>query len=141
MEIIHRNTDYAVRALVALNAERRVMSASSLAERDGVPVDFLRKIMQLLKDAGIVESVRGPFGGYRLSRAPAGITLYEIIKAVQGPLCMNVCFADPKACKNSDSCGLRCRLADIGAELKSYLEKITLAQIAGDQPGGGNISH
>jgi len=87
MEIIKRHTDYAIRAVVHLVvAGGETLPTLVLARQQGVPVDFLRKIMQQLKNAGIVESVRGPAGGYRLNSDPSDITLYRVVAAtVQNP--------------------------------------------------------
>ena len=60
------------------------MPASKLAEFHGVPAAYLAKAMQSLSRAGIVESVPGRHGGYRLTRQPAEITLLDVIEAVEG---------------------------------------------------------
>jgi Rrf2 family protein len=60
------------------------MPAARLAEFHGVPGAYLAKHLQALSRAGIVESVAGPRGGYRLARPPADITLLEIVLAVEG---------------------------------------------------------
>jgi Rrf2 family protein len=61
------------------------LPASKLAEFHGVPAAYLAKAMQSLSRAGIVESVPGRHGGYRLARQPAAITLLDVIEAVEGP--------------------------------------------------------
>ena len=78
MPIIRRETDYALRALTRLALDGGSLAVSTLAEEEDVPPEFLRKIMQRLNQAGIVESSQGPFGGYRLARArsrPCGCVL------------------------------------------------------------------
>ncbi len=130
MEIIHRDTDYAIRALAHLAASEDMLSVTSIAEHINVPVDFLRKIMQHVKAAGLVQSVRGPFGGYSLTRAPENIRLQDIIAATQGPLRMNACFADPGVCENSGGCEVQNLLGEVEEKLRLYLEDITLADIA-----------
>ena len=129
MEIIHRDTDYAVRAAVALASSGEMLSTSTLAEHVGVPVDFLRKIMQQLRNAGIVISARGPHGGYSLARKPTGITLYDIITAIQGPIYINSCFSNHGYCENSGSCELQSLLAETGDKFIRDMKEITLAKI------------
>lgn len=129
MEIIHRDTDYAIRAMVLLASCQGKMSVAELARSEQVPVEFLKKIMQKLKNCRLVESAQGPFGGYKLAKRPDDITLYEIIAAVQGPVYMNVCFADPSACDGSNACILRNMLGEIGRNLRDSLDGVTLEDI------------
>jgi len=81
-------TEYA--ALAALELARRVDSPSPVPIRDicasqGVPPRFLVHILLQLKAAGIITSVRGAAGGYRLAKNPAKVTLLDIRNAVEGP--------------------------------------------------------
>ena len=108
MSIVHRDTDYAMRALARLAAAgAEFVSVSVLAQEEGAPTDFLRKIMQRLCAAGIVESRQGPFGGYSLGARPRDVTLYDVIAAVQGPVTVNECFPQPGLCANSGGCSTR----------------------------------
>ncbi len=130
MELINRNTDYAIRALAHLALTGKQLSTSQLAERESVPIVFLRKIMQQLKTAGIVVSKRGPFGGYVLQDKPENISLYDVIVAVQGPISMNVCFSNPDICENTGSCGVQNLLGTIGQKLVNELENVKLSDVA-----------
>ncbi len=129
MEIIHRDTDYAIRAAARLAGSTELLSVTALSEQTDVPVDFLRKIMQRLRSGGLVKSVRGPFGGYSLSRSPDSITLKDIIESVQGPLRMNACFETPEICKNAGLCPLQGLLCQMEEKMTSYLDNVTLANI------------
>lgn len=62
-----------------------VLSAAALAEYHGVSQSYLLKHLQALSGAGIVETLPGPKGGYRLARQPARITLLDIVLAIEGP--------------------------------------------------------
>jgi Rrf2 family protein len=63
----------------------RTLPASALAEYHGVSPSYLLKHLKALVDAGILQSVPGPHGGYRLSRKPKAISLLDIVIAVEGP--------------------------------------------------------
>jgi Rrf2 family protein len=63
----------------------RTLPATRLAEFHGVPPAYLAKHLQVLSRAGIVESVAGRRGGYRLARPPGEITLLDVVQAVDGP--------------------------------------------------------
>ena len=58
-----------------------------------MPVRFLENILGQLRQAGLVESVRGKEGGYRLNRHPRGLTVGEVIRLVQGPLAAVDCYS------------------------------------------------
>lgn len=74
-----------VTALLAGLPQGAVMSAGALAEFHGVSVSYLLKHLQSLSGAGMLETVPGPQGGYRLARAPDRISLLDIVLAVEGP--------------------------------------------------------
>src|SRR5437588_11826903 len=70
--------------VLALLPEGSALPASKLAEFHGVPAAYLAKSLQSLSRAGIVESVPGRHGGYRLGRLPAEVTLLDVVEAVEG---------------------------------------------------------
>lgn len=70
--------------VLALLPDEAAMPASKLAEFHGVPAAYLAKALQSLSRAGIVESVPGRHGGYRLGRPPADVTLLDVVEAVEG---------------------------------------------------------
>lgn len=82
-------SDYAARAVLGLARhypETAALRMETVAEEQGVPPKFLPQILLELKARGIVRSVRGKEGGYLLARAPAEITLGDVLRAVEGPL-------------------------------------------------------
>lgn len=134
MAIIHRDTDYALRALAHLARRGEVLPVRELAEAEDVPEDFLRKIMQKLQHGGLVSSMQGPLGGYSLRRDPEEITLGDVVAAVQGSIAFNACFEDPAICSRVKVCALRRKLASLQHELDGWLENITVADLAGEVP-------
>jgi Rrf2 family protein len=72
-------------AVLAGLSDDGVLSAAALAEFHGVSVSYLLKHLQALSGAGILDTVPGPKGGYRLARLPKEITLLDIVLAVEGP--------------------------------------------------------
>ena len=81
-----RRTDYAIRTVLFLAREgsSEVVPASRIAEAMGIPPRFLAQVMQDLVGAAIVEARLGRDGGYRLARDPSGLSMLEIIEAVEG---------------------------------------------------------
>ena len=70
--------------ILAVLPEDTTLPAARLAEYHGVPVHYLAKNLQALVRAGIVESVPGPKGGYRLAKGPSEITLLDVVEAIDG---------------------------------------------------------
>src|SRR5262249_21797603 len=82
-----RATAYALRALVFLDRNGgRPVASHDVAAAEGIPERFLLKCLRPLVVAGLVRSVKGPFGGYRLARPAREITLLEVVEASEGPL-------------------------------------------------------
>jgi Rrf2 family protein len=70
--------------LLAVLPTDAALPAARLAEYHGVPSAYLAKHLQALARAGVLETVKGPRGGYRLSRPPAEITVLEVVEAIDG---------------------------------------------------------
>ena len=130
MAIIKRETDYALRVLTRLALASDFLPVSILAEEEDVPADFLRKIMQRLNQAGIVESSRGTFGGYQLARPARRVNVLDVMETVQGPLVMSECISRPEICSRIDYCPFRRRLSALAAGLNAKLAKVRISDAA-----------
>jgi len=92
-------SDYATRAVLGLARhypDEAAQRMEDVAAEQGVPPKYLPQILIELKTRGIVKSVRGKEGGYLLARAPAEITLGDVLRAVQGPLFETPALGDPQ---------------------------------------------
>ena len=85
---ISRSTGYALVAVgyIAQNYKEGAVLAARISKEYGIPLEYLLKILQQLVRANVLRSKRGPRGGFYLARAAEGITLLEIVEAVDGPL-------------------------------------------------------
>lgn len=123
-------TDYATLVLNVLAAEpAAVLSASGLAERAGLEVATVSKLLKSLAQAGLVDGFRGATGGYRLARAPESISLVEIVEAMEGPLAMTECSVHGGACGIEHSCAVRGNWRRINDVVVAALRDVTLAQM------------
>ena len=83
---VTRRTDYATRAVLALAMADDALSLDDLAEATEAPRSVLEQVMPALRASGIVRSVRGPGGGYRLNHRPEELTLERVVRVFEGQL-------------------------------------------------------
>lgn len=130
---VGRRVDYAVRALAYLAGQEpgRVVGRAEIEGRQGIPRYFLSKILRALVSAGMLESVPGARGGFRLRGSASSITIRNVYEAMEGDLCLIDCVRDR---------GGACCFASVctqievwrGAQrlLLEYLDRISIAAIA-----------
>ena len=138
MDILRRNTDYALRLMVGLTqqADAGTVSTRLLAQGQEVPYQLACKLMQHLQDAGVVQSTMGPKGGFQLGRRPDQISLLEVIEAVQGPLRLNRCLLREAGCPRQNVCPIRAKIGTLQDQMGEYLGGVTLADLV-ENPGAG----
>lgn len=127
---ITAKADYAVRAMIEIASRRgEPVKGEEVAHAQGIPPAFLESILSEVRQTGLLQSRRGPEGGYWLARPAEEITVADVVRAVDGPLALvrgdrpeSVRYADPAA-----------RLTDVWvavrASLRAVLERVTLAAI------------
>ncbi|MCZ4074987.1 RrF2 family transcriptional regulator [Agrobacterium sp. LMR679] len=120
-------------------SEGGVLSAAALAEFHGVSTSYLLKHLQSLSNAGIVATVPGPKGGYRLARATDRITLLDIVLAVEGPQpafrCAEIRQRGPNPLPGryfTKPCGINAAMLKAEKAYRAELAKTTIADILGD---------
>jgi len=90
-----------------------------ISESQGISERYLENILNTLRTSGLVKSTRGARGGYELSKAPSGITLFDIIRSLEGPL-------DVVSCTGGEECGraAECATIYVWKEIKEKIEKV-----------------
>lgn len=131
MDIVRRNTDYALRAMVNLarNYDNGLVSNREIAGQENVPYQLMCKLMQKLNNAGLVTSYMGPKGGFSLSRKPSKINILEIIDAIQAPIRLNRCLLAKDICPQNKRCTVRPKLIGLQEYIGEYLRNITLDEL------------
>ena len=128
-------TDYATVVLTVLASEPgAVLSAAGLAERAGLEIPTVAKVLKPLAQAGLVEGFRGATGGYRLARDARLINLVDIVEAMEGPLGMTECSLHTGACGIESSCGVRANWRRINDVVAEALRSVTLAEMLAPAP-------
>ena len=132
--------DYASRALLSLalhGATQTPTSVRDIAERTALPQPYLEQILLALKGAGLVRSKRGVGGGYVLAREPEEISLAQIVAAVDGPIVAGD-FGEPHengACDHEGQCVLLSVWAEVGEQIRTKLQNLTLADMVARSTG------
>ena len=127
---ISARIEYALRALCTLAArEGEPLTAEELAEAQGLPVRFLRAILNALRRVGIVTSQRGNEGGYKLARPASEITIGDVFRRLEGPLA-EVRGMRPESASYEDAAvHLQKVWVAVRACLRGVLDEVTLEQV------------
>ena len=132
MDIIRRNTDYALR-IIALMVDffdkKKSVSARILSEQSVVPYPLTCKILQKLQKKGIINSEMGPRGGYFLAHNPGQISFLDIIQTIQGPISVNRCFLGNYKCPLKRNCPLHEKLMGLQNGILDSLRNTKISEL------------
>lgn len=143
MITLTRRSDYALIALSHLaQARDGLSSAREIADRHRVSLPLLMNILKQLTRAGVVESVRGARGGYRLVANADEMSLGEFIGIVEGPVRLVQCAdAGPSSkCDRTLDCPVRSPVLRVHRRLKQFLAEVPLTEIIGRPAAEGGPS-
>jgi FeS assembly SUF system regulator len=130
-------TDYGIvlMAHFARQNEGMLLSSKSVAAQTSLTAPTVSKLLKTLTREGLLDSVRGAQGGYKLSRAASEIDVSEIIEAIEGPVAMTEC-ADPRVstCDDHSNCPLQSHWNHINLAVKTALQAVTLDKLAAPIP-------
>jgi len=119
--------DYGIVVMTFLAQEgEKVRAANDVAVATRLAVPTVSKVLKLLSRAGLLVSVRGARGGYRLSRPPRGISIAEVIHALEGPLAMTECTSAVGACSQASYCSVRANWQRINDTIHRALAEVSL---------------
>ena len=125
-------TDYAVVVLVRLarpgSVNGSVQTSPGISLSTGIPEPTVAKVLKAMAGKGLVTSLRGAHGGYRLSRTLCSIRVAEVIEAIDGPIALTACV-DGGDCESQCLCPMRGRWDPVNAAIRDALNRITLADM------------
>jgi FeS assembly SUF system regulator len=127
-------TDYAV---VLLSAAARHcgcarVNAAELAQETGLPLPTVQKLVSKLSAAGLLRSVRGSGGGFKLARPAAAISLVDIIEAVEGPIALTACVeAGKHDCGMEGACKVQPHWGAVNGAVRGALANVNLTALVG----------
>ena len=136
---VSARADYAIRALIELAAAGPDASlrGDAIAAAQAVPTKYLENLLADLRRARLVSSQRGVRGGYRLARPAASITLANVIRAIDGPLAGVRGDAPEDVTYPGAAASLRDVWVALRASMRTVLEAVTLADVAGGRLPAG----
>lgn len=121
---------YAVTAVldIALNAEKGPVSLADISERQNISLSYLEQLFAKLRRDGLVKSVRGPGGGYRLGLPCEQISVGMIISAVNENIHVTKCLGRGN-CQSGTECLTHALWEELSDRIESFLNEITLAEL------------
>lgn len=132
---------YGLRALMVIYRNKdEMLSIKTIAQKADVPQKFLETIMLELKHSGVVDSKRGVFGGYFLSKAPEKITIGDLVRIFDGPLapirCASVtAYRKCDDCVDEKTCEIRMLMIKVRNGIADVLDNCTLSNLSEDMIG------
>lgn len=132
--MLSRTSDHALRAILVLArmGKERPLRADEIARAIGAPSNYLAKTLNLLSKAGILESARGPFGGFTLAIPANALTLSRVIDCFDEPQPQRHCLLGAAPCDPATPCAAHLRWAAIRAAIRDPLATTTIADLLAD---------
>lgn len=127
--------DYCLKALITL-AERypnvQPQRVEEIAAAQGIPENYLRRLLIELKRGGLVASQKGPSGGYLLARHPAKITMADVVQIIEGDFAPVECLGESGSslCHRGDACAMRAVWCEVRDSVNAILRRTTLQMLA-----------
>ncbi|MDH5435792.1 MAG: Fe-S cluster assembly transcriptional regulator IscR, partial [Gammaproteobacteria bacterium] len=121
---------YAVTAMLdlAIHYGQGPITLSDISQRQGISLSYLEQLFSRLRKQGLVDSARGPGGGYRLSREAADISIVEVINAVDEKVDVTKCAGEGN-CQDNDRCLTHELWMDLSTQIHDFLGGITLGNL------------
>jgi Rrf2 family iron-sulfur cluster assembly transcriptional regulator len=119
---------YAVTAMLdlAIHHEEGAITLADISEAQGISLSYLEQLFARLRKNGLVEGIRGPGGGYQLSRPPAEISVADVIDAIGEGIDVTLCGGKTD-CQNGERCLTHELWQQLGNKIHAFLESVTLA--------------
>lgn len=126
-------TDYAIRIIGYLSERtHQLLTARYMAKELGITYNYFIKIVTKLRKHGLIESVQGPTGGYRLLKNASEITLYDVVVIMEGEIRVNRCLEDDKFCSRHGTAGYHCPVHKVLEQLQTTMVTMLQSQKISD---------
>ena len=128
---------YALRFMIDLaqHGGSGFITLKDVSQRQGISIKYLEQITSLLSKFGLLLSVRGPSGGYKLARRPEEYTVGEILRVTEGDMSPVACLAEPEnSCPRRKNCPTLSFWEGLNDVIRGYLDGTTLKKLADSTP-------
>jgi Rrf2 family protein len=129
--MLSKSCEYGLRATLYLASrnEDGYVPISTISDELNISFAFLTKILQKLNDAGLLTSQRGPKGGVALTRDADGVTLYDVVAAIDGEGLFQECVLGLPDCGNAEPCPLHEQWVEKRNQMETMFRQATLAEL------------
>jgi Rrf2 family protein len=121
-----KSCEYAMRIVIHLGGDDRVITNSELSKRLSIPYHNLTKLIQQLSKAGIIRSLKGKNGGNRLRADWVKLSLKDIVEVIDGPTELSQCIQNDSFCDLTKDCKLKHSFSEIQIKINSLLDDVKL---------------
>jgi len=130
-----KTTEYALRIMSFLAMdEKRLISSKEISRSVNVPFRYLRKLLLVLAKSGLINSVQGKNGGYKISKNLSDISILDIIQAVGVDHIKNECFFGFQDCAFINKCTIHDKWTAVQENINNVLTTTSLAELKGTGP-------
>tara|TARA_B100001250_G_scaffold312653_1_gene274673 strand:- start:480 stop:932 length:453 start_codon:yes stop_codon:yes gene_type:complete len=129
---INKLTDYSIVIMtnMVIKDEQAMYTAKELSEVTDIPLPTVTRILKMLSGEKLLESQRGPQGGYSLAKNAENISVAEVIEAMEGPIALTECASDDCGCAFEPSCVVGKPWQKINKAVNEVLQNINLAEMS-----------
>jgi len=126
---------YAVSAIVDLAKHKDTgpITLASISERQFISLSYLEQLFRKLRENELVESVRGPGGGYLLAKEPRDISIADVMKAVNESVQTTACKSSDQGCHRGSRCETHNLWNALGLHIQFFLDTVTIQDVCDDK--------
>ena len=103
-----------------------------ISESQQISMKYVSRLVINLRKAGLIQSIRGVHGGFRLNRQPRDISVLDVVEAMEGPVSLVDCVSRPEKCARHDQCATRDIWSRLSSGVRELMREITLQDIIDD---------
>ncbi len=137
--MLSNTSKYAIRAVIYLalySSNEKKAGIKEISAKLDIPTPFLGKILQLLAKRNILNSSKGPHGGFSLKKSALDISVMEIIEIIDGTDSFDICVIRTSRCSHEEPCSLHDKISPLRSEMKSVYVTESIADLASEFRNG-----